>query len=176
MAKVSKITPEGIELYRGKIDFYMLRGILPVARSWPKKPKPPYTPLQAEGMEAFSIANKSMREITPNMLEAWRSGSVGKKAAWTDVYRSIIMKYWKKYKSIPPIAIDYEIVDSGATFIVYWDILQRSLKDDPPEERYRMQSSIIDKIDIEKAPKPIFFTLLNDLKERLVAPYIMLEV
>lgn len=176
MAKIGKMTPETIELMRGKIDFYMLRGILPVARSWPKKPKPPYTPLQAEGMEAFAIANKSMRELTPNMLEAWRVGFVGVKASWTDAYRAIIMKYWKKYKSIPEVAINYEVIDGGNTFYVIWDILKRSLKDTPPEERYKMQSVIIAKGDMEKAPKPIYFSLYNDEGIRLVAPYIKLEV
>ncbi|GAI84782.1 unnamed protein product, partial [marine sediment metagenome] len=57
MAIVDKITGEKIERLRGKVDFYLLRGILPVARRWPKKPKPPYTALQAEAMAVFAIAN-----------------------------------------------------------------------------------------------------------------------
>ncbi len=61
MAIVNKITAETIERMRGKIDFYLLRGITPVARSWPKKPKPPYTALQAEAMAVFALANKSFR-------------------------------------------------------------------------------------------------------------------
>lgn len=176
MAIVESISAETIERMRGTIDFYMLRGILPVARSWPKKPKPPYTALQAEAMEAFAIANRSMSELSANMLEAWRVVSVGKKASWTDAFRSLVMKYWKKYRSIPLIALDYEVIETGDSFKVVWDVLQRSLKNDPPDEYYEIETNLIAKTDIEKAPKPIYFTLFNDEGIRLVAPYILFEV
>jgi len=175
MAIVKKITPETIERMRGVIDFYMLRGILPVARSWPKKPKPPYTPLQAEAMAVFAIANKSMHELSPNMLETWRVSTFGKKPSWTDVYRAIIMKFWKKNRSIAPIALDYEVVEEETKFKVVWDLLELFIDPEVPEERYTYETTLILKADILEAPKPIYFTLLDDEKQRLVAPYIIFE-
>ena len=176
MAIVDKVTPEAIERARGTIDYYMLRGILPVARSWPKKPKPPYTALQAEGMEVFAMANKSMRRIDPNILEAWRLSTVGKKPSWTDIYRSIIMKYWKLNRSIPPIALNYTVNEESTTYQVVWRILQLYIDPLISEEIYDMQTELFSKEDISKRPHPIYFTLLGDGNERLVAPYILLEV
>ena len=124
MAIVKEITPETIERMRGVIDFYMLRGILPVARRWPKKPKPPYTVLQAEAMAVFGIANLSMHRITANMLQTWQLTTVGKKPSWTDVYRAIIMKYWKLKGTIAQIALDYEVLDEETEFKVKWSILK----------------------------------------------------
>ena len=173
MAKVGNVNPEAIELLRGKIDFYMLRGILPVARRWPKKPKPPYTVLQATGMAAFSMANRSMHRLTPHILEAWRKTSFGKKASWTDKYRAIIMKYWKSTRTFPLIALDYAIVETPDTIKVVWDILQLSLLSGVPEETYQIFTEILPKADIEKAVKPIYFTLLDDSGNRLVAPFIL---
>ncbi len=175
MAIVKEITPETIELLRGTIDFYLLRGILPVARSWPKKPKPPYTELQAEAMAVFAIANKSMHRLSPNMLETWQLSTVGVKPSWTDVYRSIIMKYWKLKRVIAPIALNYEVVDAGLEFKVVWQILQLYIDPETPEEIYSDESILIVKSDILLAPKPIYFTLLDDDKNRLVAPYILFE-
>ena len=173
MAKVGNVNPEAIELLRGKIDFYMLRGILPVARRWPKKPKPPYTVLQATGMAAFSMANTSMHRLTPNILEAWRKTSFGKKASWPDKYRAIVMKYWKLTRTFPLIALDYEAVEIGDTIKVVWDILELSLLSGVAEKTYQLTTDIIAKSVIEKAAKPIYFTLLDDSGNRLVAPFIL---
>lgn len=175
MAIVNEVTAETIERLRGTIDFYMLRGILPVARSWPKKPKPPYSDLQADAMEAFAIANKSMRELKPDILEAWRILAFGKRASWTDTYRSIVMKYWKRFKSIPAIAIDYEMIETVDTIKVVWDVLKISLKNEPPPNYYKVTSNVIDKSDIGKGKEPIYFTLYDDERARLVAPWIKYE-
>lgn len=176
MAIVDKIAPETIEKLRGTIDFYMLRGILPVARMWPKKPKPPYTALQAEAMAVFAIANDSFHYLTDNIVAAWRISSVGKTAAWTDVFRSLIMKFWKKYKVIAPIAIDYQVIETDTEFKVKWDILQRFIKKDIQWEYTVLETELIDKEDILLAPKPIYFTLLLDGEIRLVAPYILFDI
>jgi len=173
MAKVGNVNPEAIELLRGKVDFYMLRGILPVARRWPKKPKPPYTELQATGMAVFAIANRSMHRITPKMLEAWRVTSFGKKASWTDKYRAIIMKYWKKTRELPLIALDYEVIETATTIKVIWSILEMSLLSGVEEKTYDLTTDIISKSEIDKAVKPIYFTLLDDAGNRLVAPFIL---
>ncbi len=176
MAKVDKITGEKIEKLRGKVDFYLLRGITAVARRWPKKPKPPYTPLQAEAMAVFAIANKSFRRLSENIIEAWRKGSVGKTASWTDVYRSIIMGYWKKNRGIAPIALDYEIVEEEDKFIVKWEVLRLSLDPEIPEEIISIQTDLILKEDISKAPKPIYITLGDEEGNRWAAPYILYEI
>ncbi|MBA7588040.1 hypothetical protein ES708_30088 [subsurface metagenome] len=176
MAIVDKITPETIERLRGIIDFYMLRGILPVARKWPKKPKPPYTALQAEAMAVFAMANSSMHRLTPNMLETWQATTVGVKPSWTDVYRAIIMKYWKLNGTIAPIALDYNVIETDTEFKVVWDILQLYIDPLVPEELYSAETTIINKEDIILAPKPIYFTLSSDDGIRLVAPNIKFEV
>lgn len=176
MAIVDKIRPETIEKLRGVIDFYLLRGILPVARSWPKKPKPPYTPLQAEAMAVFAIANDSFHYLTDNIVKAWRISSVGKTAAWTDTFRSLIMKFWKIYRVIAPIAIDYQVIETDTEFKVEWNILQRFINKDMKWEYTTLQTSLINKEDILLAPKPIYFTLLLNGEIRLVAPYILFDI
>lgn len=172
MAKVDKIRPETIEILRGVIDFYLLRGILPVARSWPKKPKPPYTALQAEAMAVFAIANDTFKYLKSNMVNAWRVGSVGSTAAWTDTFRGLIMRYWKANRSIAPIAIDYVLSETEDQFKVKWDILQRYIDLSIPWEYKELETILINKEDILLAPKPIYFTLISDEGIRLVAPYI----
>lgn len=176
MAIVNKITAETIERMRGKVDFYMLRGILPVARRWPKKPKPPYTALQAEGMAVFAIANGSFRRLSENIIEVWRKGSVGRREAWTDTFRRLIMQYWKKNRSIAPIALDYEIIEEEEKFMVKWEVLRLSLDPEIPEEIISVQTVLILKEDISKAPKPIYITLGDEEGNRWVAPYILYEI
>lgn len=176
MAIVDKLRPETIELLRGTVDFYLLRGILPVARSWPAKPKPPYTALQAEAMAVFAIANRALSEIDGVMLEAWRINTFGVKPSWTDVFRSIIMKYWKLKRVIAPIATNYNVIETDTQFKVEWDIRQLYIDPNVPEERYKVTTDIINKEDILSAPKPIYYTLTSDEGIRLVAPYIEFEV
>ena len=173
MAKVGNVSPEAIELLRGKVDFYMLRGILPVARRWPKKPKPPYTVLQATGMAAFSMAASSMKRLSTHIREAWQISGRGKRSQWPDSYKAIVMKYWKLTRNFPLIALDYEIVETVDTITVVWDILELSLLSGVPEQTYQLTTDIIAKSVIEKAVKPIYFTLLDDAGNRQVAPFIL---
>ena len=176
MAKVNKITGETIEQLRGNVDFYMLRGITPVARAWPKKPKPPYTPLQAEAMAVFRIAQSSKKRISADMLEAWRRISVGKRPAWGDTFTRLIMEYWKKHGVIAPIAIDYKIVETELKFSVEWTGLRLYLEEGIPEVIRKETTELIAKADIEKMHKPIYFTFYDEVGTRLVAPYILFEV
>ncbi|MBA7569659.1 hypothetical protein ES695_01880 [Candidatus Atribacteria bacterium 1244-E10-H5-B2] len=176
MAIVDKIRPETIEKLRGVIDFYQDKRTGPIARSWPKKPKPPYTALQAEAMAVFGIANDSFHYLTDNIVKAWRATSVGKTASWTDTFRGIIMSYWKKYKVIAPIAIDYQVIETDTEFKVEWDILQRFIAPDIEWEYTKLATTLINKEDILLAPKPIYFTLLLNGETRLVAPYILFDV
>ncbi|GAJ12657.1 unnamed protein product, partial [marine sediment metagenome] len=167
---------EKIEILRGKVDFYLLRGITPVARRWPKKPKPPYTALQAEAMAVFAIANTSMGRLSEHILEAWRTGSVGKKTAWTDDYRGIIMGYWKKNRCIAPIALDYCIKETELEFWIEWTGLRIYLDKTITEVIREETTLLIVKEDILKMPKPIYFTIRDEAGERIAAPYILFEV
>lgn len=176
MAIVDKIRPETIEKLRGKIDFYLLRGILPVARRWPKKPKPPYSDLQAEAQAVFAIASSSMPRLSEHIKEAWRLNAVGKTESWTDTYRRIIMGYWKLYRVVAPIALNYQINETETDYQVIWNILQLYIVPEIQEELYDMQSIILLKSDLKDTPRPIYFTLLLDGKIRLVAPYILFDV
>lgn len=175
MAIVDHITGENIERFRGIIDFYMLRGRLPVARSWPKKPKPPYTALQAEAMAAFSLYCAQMRRLLPDILLAWRIGSEGSRAQWTDTFKGLGMKYWKLKGVMAPIALNYEIIDTGLTFVVKWTILQVFLDPLIPETITVLETDLITKADLEKTTDPVFFTLYDDVGTRLIAPFILLE-
>jgi len=176
MAIVEKPTDEmRVKLHR-KIDYYKLRGLIWVMRKYPKKLKPPYTALQAEAQAVFAIASKCLRRISEHILEDWRVGSVGKKASWTDTFRGIIMKYWKKYRVIAPIAIDYKIIEKDTQFKVEWDILQVYIGDEIPEEFYKMETILIDKDDILKMHKPIYFTLYLNSRIKIVAPDILFGI
>lgn len=176
MAKVDKIRPETIERLRGKVDFYLLRGITTVARAWPKKPKPPYTALQAEAMAVFAIAQSSKKRLSDHILEAWRIGAVGKKEAWGDTFTSIIMHYWYEKRRIPIIALDYNFIEYETEFKIKWKLLQLNLDPDVKEVTGEFETLVISKEDILKMPEPIYITLTDEEGKRLVAPYILFEV
>jgi len=176
MAIVDKIRPETIEKLRGVVDFYMLRGILPVARSWPKKPKPPYTAIQAESMAVFKIAQETKRRISPDMLEAWRKQSFGKKEAWGDTFTRLIMEYWKEYRVIAPIAIDYKIEETETEFWVEWTGLRVYLDKEIEEVIRTEKTLLIAKDDISKMHKPIYIKFIDEYGKRLIAPFILFEV
>jgi len=176
MAKVDKITGEKIEKLRGRVDFYLLRGITPVARRWPKKPKPPYTPLQAEAMAVFKIAQKTKKRISDNMLKAWRKSSVGKRPVWGDTFTRLIMECWKKNRCIAPIALDYSIKETELEFWVEWTGLRIYLDKTIPEVIRSETTLLIVKEEILKMHEPIYFTFIDAFGDRLVAPYILFEV
>jgi len=175
MAIVDHITGENIERFRGILDFYMYKCLIPVVRSWPKAPTPPYSAVQAEAMAVFALAASSMKRISANILEEWRKGSEGSRAQWTDVFKGIIMSYWKKYRVIAPIALDFHIDQTETTYQVTWDLLQLYIDPLIPEVLSTVKTTIISKADLLITPGPIYFTLLSDLQERLVAPYILFE-
>jgi len=176
MTKVNRITGDNIERFRGKIDFYLWKGKIPVARSWPKKPTPPYTALQAEAMAAFSMICGQMRRLLPDILLAWQIGSEGKREQWTDTFKGLGMKYWKANREISPVAIDYTVVDLGTTFKVSWILLKVYLDGVTPEEITQVDSESINKSDLTKTDKPLYFTLFDNTGNRLIAPYIKMEL
>lgn len=176
MAKVDKISPETIERLRGKVDFYLFRGITHVARRWPKKPKPPYTALQAEGMAVFAIGQSSKKRISDNMREEWRKGAVGKREAWGDTFIRMIMKFWKKHRCIAPIALDYSIEETESEFRVKWTLLRLYIDKTIPEVIGEIETLLIKKEDILKMHKPIYVTISDEENTKFVAPYILFEV
>jgi len=176
MAKVDRITGDNIERFRGMVDFYLWKGKIPVARRWPKKPKPPYTALQAEAMAAFSLTCGLMRRVQPAILTAWQVGQEGKREQWTDTFKGFGMKYWKKYRDLAPVAIDYSVSDDGDTFRVNWTILTTYIDGITPEVISDMESDLITKEDLKKTDMPVYFTLYDDDGTRLIAPFIKLEV
>lgn len=175
MAKLKELNLEAIEILRGIVDIYNDKRLGPIARAWPKKIKPPYTPLQAEAQAVFSIANKSMSRLSDAILEAWRQETVGNKASWTDVYRGIIMGYWKKTREVAPIAIDYTIEKTESEYKVTWKILQLYIDPEVPEEVYDYPTIAITIEELQNAQKPVYFTLLDDDGTRLCAPYVRIE-
>ncbi|GAH51790.1 unnamed protein product, partial [marine sediment metagenome] len=68
MAIVSKITDELKAKGKGKLDFYMLRGILPVVRSWPKRRKTPFRPRELAAQGVFGILSKSTTFMQGNIV------------------------------------------------------------------------------------------------------------
>ncbi|GAI22941.1 unnamed protein product, partial [marine sediment metagenome] len=153
-----------------------LRGLIWVMRKYPKKLKPPYSDLQAEAQAVFAIASSSMPRLSEHIKEAWRLNAVGKTESWTDTYRRIIMGYWKLYRVVAPIALNYHINETETDYQVIWNILQLYIVPGIQEEVYDMQTSLILKSDLQNTPRPIYFTLLLDGKIRLVAPYILFDV
>lgn len=174
MAIVDRITGENIERFRGIIDFYLLRGRLPVARKWPKKPKPPYTVLQAEAMAVFALANVTLKRLSDDILSQWRIGSTGVRPSWTDTFRGIIMKYWKLNRTICPIALDYTLTETETEYKITWQILQLYLDLETPETITDLAEITITKISLEDRIKPIYFTLYDDVGSRVCAPNILL--
>jgi len=172
MAIVKDVTPEQIETLRGRVDFYMLRGILPVARRWPKKPTPPYTDLQATAMKVFSTAAASMKRVKPAIRQAWRVSSVGRRSQWPDSFKAIALKYWKLTRTFPLIGLDYEVIETLTTVAVKWEILEISLISGVEEKIYFEQTHLIQISAIEKYVKPIYFTLLDNEGRRQIAPFI----
>jgi hypothetical protein len=173
LAKVNKVSAETIERLRGVIDFYTLRGVLPVARTWPKKPTPPYTPLQAEAQEVFKIACENLHKISANMLAYWRLSTEGKREQWTDTFKGLYMQYWKKTRGIAPLATDFKITETATQWRVLWYVLQDHFDPTTPDETYTMQTALLNKADFETTPKPIYFTLTDDTGTRLVCPLIL---
>ena len=174
MAIVDKITAEQIATLTGIIDFYNLRGVLPVARTWPRKPRPPYTPLQAEGMLVFSIACEDMSKISEHMLATWRASTEGKRQQWTDTFKGLAMQYWKITKTFAPIATDFEIIETATDYQVKWTILHDYLDPEKPETTEVLQTTLMSKESFKNTPKPIYFTLTDDNGIRCIAPYILL--
>jgi hypothetical protein len=172
MAIVNNVTGEAIEILRGYIDFYMLRGILPVARKYPQKITPPYTALQAEAQAVFGLAASYTSIIGGEILNLWRLSAEGKRQQWTDTFKYLIMSYWKKKRVIPLIVLDYDVLVENENVKISWQVLQTDLARN--EEIFTINTDLFPVTFYEEAREQIFFTLTDDEKIRQVCPYIPL--
>ena len=109
MAIVSKITDEFKAHHKGKLDFYKLRGILPVIRSWPKRRKTPFRPRELEAQGVLGFISKNTPKIKGKVLEAWVKEGFGKRPRWQDTFMALGRKYWAINGVLPPILLDYQI-------------------------------------------------------------------
>ena len=175
MAVVDKLRPEAIAKLRGLVDFYTLKGKITVARKWPRKPKPPYTALQAEAMAVFALAKADTKRISLHIVAAWKRWNSGKREQWPDEFTAIAMRYWKVTRKFPAIALDYEVTETDTTWRCKWTILQDYLESSTPDDISILQTDIISKSDFSQYTSPFFFSLYDDAGLRLVAPYILLS-
>lgn len=172
MATVNKVTGEAVELLRGHIDFYMLRGLLPVARKWPKKIKPPYTALQAEAQAVFGLGASYTSIIGGEILELWQLSAEGKRQQWTDTFKYLIMSYWKEKRVIPLIVLTYEVIVEDDQVKITWQVLQTDL--DRNEEISTIQTELFPVSFYEEAREQIIITLTDNENIRQVCPFIPL--
>ncbi|GAH26604.1 unnamed protein product, partial [marine sediment metagenome] len=172
MAIVSKITDELKAKGKGKLDFYMLRGILPVVRSWPKRRKTPFRPRELAAQGVFGILSKSTTFMQDKVKEAWIVESIGKRPRWQDTYIGLGMKYWGVNGEIPPILLDYQI---------HWHtpnpelklLLQKIEAKYGKTEAQEIQSTgVIDIGDIEEYREKLYFSLYDTKGIRLIAPFL----
>lgn len=154
----------------------MYKGKIPVVRKWPKKIEPPYTTLQAEAMEAFSITCSLMARISIQVKEKWQLLSEGVRSQWTDTFKGIGMRYWKVYRDICPVVLSFNVVETALDFYVEWEVLQVYMDPLIEEEIKTYKTIVILKSELNIITYPIYFTLLNDDGVRLLAPYILLEL
>jgi len=172
MAIVSKITGGMIAKGKGVIDYYMLRGILPVARSWPKRRETPFRPRELEAQGVFGILSKSTTFIQDKVREAWIVESIGKRPRWQDTYIGLGMKYWGINGEIPPILLDYQI---------HWhspnpelELLLQKIEDKfgKTEAQEIQTTGIISLADIETYREKLYFTIYDMAGLRLIAPFL----
>lgn len=174
MAKVDKLRPETITRLKGLVDFYTLRGKITVARKWPRKPRPPYTSLQAEAMLVFAMSKKYISKISLHMVDAWKRWNAGKREQWPDEFTGIIMRYWKETRVFCPVALDYEITEDVTTWKCKWTVFEAFLDQSKDPEIHFFETDIIQKSDFSLYEGQLFFTLYDSEGFRLAAPYILL--
>ncbi|GAH49529.1 unnamed protein product, partial [marine sediment metagenome] len=131
---------------------------------------------QAEAMAVFAISQSSKKRLSDNILEEWRKMAAGKREAWGDTFTRLIMNFWKKYRTIAPIALDYSIEETELEFRVKWVLLRQYIDKSIPEVVKEVETFLIKKEDILKMPKPIYITISDEENTEFVAPYILFEV
>lgn len=172
MAIVSKITGGMIAKGKGIIDYYMLRGILPVARSWPKRRKTPFRPREIEAQGVFGIISKSTTFIQDKVREAWIVESIGKRPRWQDTYIGLGMKYWGVNGEIPPILLDYQIHWHSPNPELEILIQKLGITEGDIEACDVQTTGIISIEEIETYKEKLFFSIYDLKGLRIIAPFL----
>jgi len=107
VAKVSGFSEQTIRDYKHVIDFYYWKGI-PCARKWPDRSTKKPGKAQRASIAAFTLANQTLKKLTPHLREYWASLCVGVSYAWPDEFRGKFMKSWAKTKEYPQVMYDFE--------------------------------------------------------------------
>lgn len=172
MAIVSKITGGMIAKGKGIIDYYMLRGILPVARSWPKRRKTPFRPRELEAQGVFGILSKTTTTIQDKVREAWIVESIGKRPRWQDTFIGLGMEYWGINQEIPPILLDYQI--TWHTPNPELELLLQKIEEKYGKtEAVEIQTTgIISIEEIETYREKLFFSIYDLKGLRIIAPFL----
>lgn len=105
MARINFSVNDMINGWGEDVDFYFLRG-RPVARSWPRHVKFPYTEKQAKAQLSFKESRKAIKVFPAALRNAWQSFFYGNKRAWVDFFTSNFVKYFMKYNIVPPLVSD----------------------------------------------------------------------
>lgn len=74
-----------IDGFRGVIDFYYWK-IIPVARTWPRKPKGPRSPASQLTAQIFKQASEVFHDVTPAVQEAYAEMVTGTNLTWKDMF------------------------------------------------------------------------------------------
>lgn len=82
------------------------------------------------------------------------------------------MSYWKKNRTFPPIATDYEFIQNDDTIQIKWFLFQDYLDPTIPEQYYTLITDLINIDELHNLSGGVFFTLTDDSNTRLPAPYI----
>ena len=176
MAIISKITDELKAHHKGKLDFYMLRRILSVVRSWPQRRKTPFWPRELEAQGVLGFISKTTPKIKGKVLEAWVKEGFGKRARWQDTFIGLGMNYWGKNGEIPPILLDYQI---------HWHtpnpelelLLQKiETKYGKTEAQEIQTTGIVDLKDIYEYRKKLWFWICDIEGLRVLAPFLVVIV
>lgn len=91
MTKLDKLPDqEKIDQFKGKIDFYLWKGI-PVARRWPKWEPRGSTPAEASNQAAFRYINQIFQSLPPVIKDAYRQMAAQTTRTNKDVAVSLYM-------------------------------------------------------------------------------------
>lgn len=116
MAKCLYVPFEAIELFRGKIDFYKYRCSIWYARKWPKYEGSPTSPLFLEFRQVFVCSRHMLSRLNDKVVDAWKKNGFGIRPNWIDQFSLIFLRYYKYYRSLPPVVVDYDVVVQGDYF------------------------------------------------------------
>jgi len=84
MAKIGAIPARDIvDSFRGKLDFYTWCN-LNIVRSWPRSPGRARNPLVMATGERFSYINKAVKDLPPNIVDAYKEPSLFGALSWKD--------------------------------------------------------------------------------------------